>query len=101
MIRIIILALALSACTDIDSLSQDLIGEQFGEVYNCYWDEYPIGEAHVHVDYKPCLLDGDEAAAFSKQLEDDCIADLNKRPVGGGCFSNCVIEAIGLDVCKL
>jgi|HubBroStandDraft_6_1064221.scaffolds.fasta_scaffold220946_2 hypothetical protein len=100
--RAVLLAFALTACTDVDSVSEDLIGEQFGQVYDCTMTEsygYPV-ENTVYA-FRPCLVDVAEVYAFEREwIDNTCAPDINAKGVLGTCKASCPLAALGVDVCS-
>jgi hypothetical protein len=87
------------ACTDIDSVTGDVIGLDFGRVYDCNMTVSSALTVTKYT-YHPCLVNDDDVRAYEKAWVDDTCAPAIGA-AGGDCSGECHLSALGLEVCTL
>jgi hypothetical protein len=97
LIAILVLA---SACTDIDAVSSDLIGQTFGQTYDCAMVvtiDHP--EQQTTYSYRPCFANDDDARQFAQDwVSNTCTPQVESSRSSGDCSADCKAT---ISICSL
>lgn len=102
---LLIITIALAACTDVNSVTGDII--PFGQVYDCDLEITILAPTNIQIHYPshPCLADENAEGAYEDAwVANTCFPYLKKHrldePGKGGCYGGCHLADYGLDVCS-